>query len=57
MDLRQLLAVLTLPQSGLKSSLVDRVWKAAKVERVKDWSTALPRYAGASNNKSGDFQR
>ena len=45
-DLRQVLAALALPQRGLKSSLVDSVWKATSSLPVMDWSTELPRYAG-----------
>ena len=38
-DLRQLLAVLDLSRSGLKSSLVDRAWEAVKRDLVSTWRT------------------
>ena len=41
-DLKQVLAALALPQRGLKSFLVDSVWKAASHEPVVEWTTELP---------------
>ena len=45
-DLKRVLAALSLPQRGLKSFLVDSVWQAASRERVSGWTTELPRCAG-----------
>lgn len=44
-DLRQVLAAMGLPRTGLKASLVDRAWDAAKQELAGEWRTDSSRFA------------
>ena len=43
-DLRQVLAAMGLSRTGLKASLVDRAWGAAKQELAGEWRTDSSRF-------------